>query len=602
RRLQQLTGDYFSPYRLMPLPVADAELPLAQARIPTERHMSAFVRADSIGDPLSGVGLLAYGDRFRQAIFFQTQQAGHQLARQVTSPPSDAMATLFTHHLLRSLQDIVAPGGNDIDPFRVSSPDLLVSVLGKDDLSALYSQKVRNDFSELGQQYVRSLRALLGHCLADKLAEKKVPRLNARKRSAHRKLFQHSLSLGVKKRLKQQPDGTVSFTDPVSQAFVEEASYKDNLPVVTDPRGGTYVLVNVPEIHSAAFPDNLRNVLLMLQSSGPLEQATAQTLINTIETAYSRHSPFLVEQRLDEKITRLALNDVVTLATEMDNIDTEHKAARSLTQKLLLRLVGSVVNTLESGGTPDRQQKLLIAELSNRLPDNNSGLRIPLPDNRERVVYLDPSLPFNQDQHSSSRIVLGVRSPFFLTAIDNSAYRSQLRELATLNGIPRQLNGVLRYFNRPNEFIDSLLAWHKWQTENNLEAIRPIVDLRLESSRLIADSRMIVRRWQQNEPVIIQVGLSDVRPGSSDRRLARVMTGSYGLALLLQLQARQAARPDIDRALAIWQINYQYYSAGRYGFDNALTMRQLPANSDPVYQLLVRDSHDCGLKFARGTA
>ncbi|WP_257291403.1 TcdA/TcdB catalytic glycosyltransferase domain-containing protein, partial [Endozoicomonas sp. ONNA1] len=150
RRLQQHTGDDFSPYQLMPLPVADAERSLTQARIPTERHMSAFVRADSIGDPLSGVGLLAYGDRFAQENFFRIQQAGYQLARNVKSLPLDAMAALFTRLLLGSLQDIVAPGGNDINPFRVSGPDLLVSTLAKDDLFALHAQQLKNDFSELG--------------------------------------------------------------------------------------------------------------------------------------------------------------------------------------------------------------------------------------------------------------------------------------------------------------------------------------------------------------------------------------------------------------------------------------------------------------------
>ncbi len=380
-RLQQVTRDNFSPYRLMPLPAADVELPFAQAGAPRELHLSAFVRADSIGDPFSGVGMLAYGNPFAQENFFRTQQAGYQLARQVASPPSEAMAALFTRLLLGSLQDIVTPAGHDIDPFRVSSPDLLVSVLGKDDLFALYAHKERNDFSELARQYVKALRELSGDFLADKRAEQKVPRLNAWKRREQRKSFQSTLSLGVKKRLMRQPDGTVSFTDPVS--LPDRETFAGNkhgkyLPVVTNLSGETYVLVSVPEINSAVFPDNLRDILFMLQSSGPLEQRNAQTLIKTIESAYSHRSPSLAEQRLDEKMARLPLADVITLANEIDNFDTEHRAAQSLMRKLLLRLVDSVVKSLENGDKPNRQQKLLIAELSNRLPEDNRSFRIPL--------------------------------------------------------------------------------------------------------------------------------------------------------------------------------------------------------------------------------
>ncbi|WP_257287267.1 hypothetical protein, partial [Endozoicomonas sp. SESOKO2] len=232
RRLQQLTSDDFSPYRLMPLPVANAELPSAQAGAPRALHMSAFVRAESIGDPFSGVGLLAYGNRFAQENFFRAQQAGYDLAWQVTKPPSDGITALFTRQLLGSLQEIVAPGGNDINPFRVSSPDLMVSVLGKDDLSALYAHK-RNDFSNLGQRYIKSLNELLGHFLGDK-ADQKAPKLNTLKRNEQRKSFQKSLSLGIDKRLKHPPYSTVSFTDPMSLANSEAFAGDNNqyLPVV----------------------------------------------------------------------------------------------------------------------------------------------------------------------------------------------------------------------------------------------------------------------------------------------------------------------------------------------------------------------------------
>ncbi|WP_257254933.1 TcdA/TcdB catalytic glycosyltransferase domain-containing protein, partial [Endozoicomonas sp. SESOKO3] len=602
RRLQQLTSDDFSPYRLMPLPVANAELPSAQAGAPRALHMSAFVRAESIGDPFSGVGLLAYGNRFAQENFFRAQQAGYDLAWQVTKPPSDGITALFTRQLLGSLQEIVAPGGNDINPFRVSSPDLMVSVLGKDDLSALYAHK-RNDFSNLGQRYIKSLNELLGHFLGDK-ADQKAPKLNTLKRNEQRKSFQKSLSLGIDKRLKHPPYNTVSFTDPMSLANSEAFAGDNNqyLPVVTDPSGATYVLVDVPETNSAAFPDNLRNILFMLQSSGPLTEDTARTLINTIQSAYSHHSKYyLPEQWLIEKINRLTQVDLVTLATEINSVDTQYEIAPSLMRKLLFRLVSRAVMALESGRTPDMQEKLLIAELSSRLPDSNTMVVVlPPPESSERRVSLDPLLPFGQDIHSRSRITLGARSPFFFSTIEDRAYRSQLRELVQLGGMPEKLEAVIRYFDRPNELIDSLMAWRKWEIETGIKKKSPVLDLRLEHNRLIADSQVNVLQWELERPVIIQVGLSDVRPDSSDTRLARVIAQSYGMALFLQLRSDYAAPRDIVRAMEIWQTDYRDDPDGEYSFDKSLTLRQLPETRDQLYQTLILDSDDRDLQFARG--
>ncbi|WOG29805.1 TcdA/TcdB catalytic glycosyltransferase domain-containing protein [Endozoicomonas sp. 8E] len=599
RQLQQLTGDDFSPYRLMSLPVADVELPSAQAEAPRALHMSAFVRADSLGDPFSGVGLLAYGDRFEQENFFRVQQAGYQLAQQVASSPSNAMAALFTRLLLGSLQDIVAPGGNNINPFRVSSAGLVAAVLAKKDLLALYTQERQNGFSGLSQKYVETLKELSGHFLADKegLA------LSDKKSNEQRQWFQNTLSLGVSKR-KRQPIGPVSFTRPVSLVF-DDDMHNNYLPVVTNPSGETYVLVSVPESNSRTFPDNLRNILFMLQSSGPLEKRNAQTLIKTIESAYSYHTPDLLEPQLYEKVAQLSLTDVATLT---DNINAESKVARSLAQPLWLRLVSSVITTLESGNAPDLQQKRLIAELYGQLYHDNKPIKFSSLGNPEYTVYLDPSLAFTKDQYIPPKIVLGVRSPSFITSSNNSAYRSQLRELLQLGGLPDPLKGVVDYFfNEPNEFIDSLLAWRKWELESGLEATRLKFDFRFESYRSIADSDVIVRQWEEFKPVTIRIGISDVRSKSSDTGLARVMVQSYGLALSIKLQASikkeasSATIADLVKVTEIWQTDYHNYPDGQYGFDSSLTLRKLPTNSDPVYQRLILGSDDHDLRFAQGT-
>ncbi len=79
------------------------------------------------------------------------------------------------------------------------------------------------------------------------------------------------------------------------------------------------------------------------------------------------------------------------------------------------------------------------------------------------------------------------------------------------------------------------------------------------------------------------------------------MTQSYGLALLLQLQAKQVPLSVIIRAMEIWETDYPRSLAGHYGYTNGLKLRRLPTDSDPVYQVLVTHSKDHDLKFARGT-
>ncbi len=609
RRLYQNTGDNLSPYRLMPLPTADVELPVAQAGASKElqpqekRQMSAFVRADSIGDPFSGVGLVAYGDPFARENFFRTQQAGYQLARKVTNPPSNAMTALFTRLLLGSLQDIVAPGGNDIDPFQISSPDLIASVFEKDDLLALSVRRSQTHFSDLSDWYIKSLKNLLGHYLTDQ-ADKKVLRLNARKRSEQRKSLQASLSLGINKRLKHDPDGALSSTDPVSLASGEAFdSDKHNkyLPVVTDLSGETYVLVDLPETRSLAFPDNLRNILSMLQSSGPLGSRDAQTLINTIESAYTQHSDSLVGQQLDEKIDQLPLADVVTLANEVINMDSEPDALRSLIRRLLLRLVTNAEKALDTDQKPDHQERLLIAELLALAPDERVFIvELPPSGNRHRKVFLDGLMSVDKHQRLTSQTTMGARSPFFFSTVQHRAYRSQLRELSKLDGTPDRLKPLLGYFSKPNEFADALLAWRKWEIETGFVARRVPISVRPEQDRLLADSRVIVLDWEIAGP-FLQIGLKDVEHYSSDADLARVMTQSYGMALFLQLRLIGANPFILNSASEIWQTQFYSDPLGEFGFDNSMTMRRLPDPGDPLYRELVLDSNDHGLKFAEGT-
>ncbi|WP_422413167.1 TcdA/TcdB catalytic glycosyltransferase domain-containing protein, partial [Endozoicomonas sp. ALB122] len=600
RRLYQNTGDDLSPYRLMPLPVADVELPLASKEPQPEerRQISAFVRADSIGDPFSGVGQLAYDDPLAQENFARIQQEGYLLAMGVANSPSEVMAALFTRLLLGSVQDIVAPGGNDIDPFRVSSLELMTSVLGKGDLQALRGQQLQNDFADLSQWYIKSLKKLLGHFLADK-ADEKIPRLNARERNEQGQWLQKTLSLGINKRV---PHDAVGFTDPVTRIHGEAFDDSKYLPVVTDPSGVTYVLLDLPESNNAAFPDNLRNILFMLQSSGPLGPRNAQTLINTIELAYSRHSDFLAGEQLAEKITRLPMADVVTLATEVINLDTEPKALRSLIRRLLIRLAASAVTALDIGHKPDYQQKFLIAELLVRAPEEKTFVvLVPESGKYQRTITLDPlkTIDTNDYRGLHSRVTLGARSPLFISTIQDSTYRSQVRELLKLNGMPKKQGPVFRYFDKPNQFVDTLLAWRKWEIESGFEAKKPNLDILLEQDRFIQDSEAIVHPWQSNKSIIVRVGVKDVPEEASDARLARVLTQSYGMALCLRIRAMAPNARYLIGAMEIWQMDYRDNPEGDYGFDNALTLRQF--TGDPLYRALIRDSKNHDLKFAVGS-
>ncbi|WP_257254528.1 hypothetical protein, partial [Endozoicomonas sp. SESOKO3] len=137
--------------------------------------------------------------------------------------------------------------------------------------------------------------------------------------------------------------------------------------------------------------------------------------------------------------------------------------------------------------------------------------------------------------------------------------------------------------------------------ENDFESEIPGIHIRPERDRLIADSWLTVGQLWGKKPVIIELGLSDVRQNSSASRLGRVMAQSYGLALLLKLRASVATAAEIVRAMEIWQTDFHNDPDGDYGFDNVLKLRQVPEDSDPLYKTIVVYSDNRELKFAQGS-